>query len=241
MEEKLWIVEFINRTVGHHVAHFLSLIGIHVDPHEAIPPHVVMALFASIFLILFFGILVRKPKFHPDSRQAFYELVFKFFDNLVRELIGKEGREFIGMIGSLGLFILVMNYMGLIPGLMAPTSNINGPAGCALFVFLYYNWQGIKRHKFHYIKHFTGDNPFLAVIMFPIEIISHLSRPLSLTLRLFGNITGEEMLLLVLTLLVPFIVPMPIMLLALFTGLLQAFVFVMLSCIYISGAISEHH
>ena len=241
MEEKLWIVEFVNRLLGEPVAKALGLIGIHVDPHEAIPPHVLMAIFASLFLIFVFGILVRKPKFYPDSRQAFYELIFKFFDDLLKDLIGKEGREFIGMIGSLGLFILAMNYMGLIPGLMAPTSNINGPAGCAVFVFLYYNWQGIKRHKFHYIKHFTGENPFIGIIMFPIEVISHISRPLSLTLRLFGNITGEEMLLLVLTLLIPFLIPLPIMLLALFTGLLQAFVFVMLSSIYISGAISEQH
>jgi F-type H+-transporting ATPase subunit a len=136
--------------------------------------------------------------------------------------------------------------MGLIPGLMAPTSNINVTLGCAITTWVYYHFHGVKEQGvFSYIKHFAmppGSPAALAPVMFVIEIISHFSRVLSLSLRLFGNIFGEEMVILILFTLIPFLVPLPMMFLGLITGALQAFIFVLLSIIYLQGAVAvEHH
>ncbi len=240
-EKTLWIVREINRLLGPLVIKVFSYFGLHLNPHEPIPQHVVLALFASITVIVVFGILSGKPKFYPDRKQAFFEQVFLFFDSLNRDIIGKEGRRFIPIVGSLFLFIITMNYFGLLPGLSAPTMNINVPAGMAIFVFLYYNLQGIKKHKFAYIKQFTGEYIFIAPIMGPIEFISHLSRPLSLSIRLFGNISAEETLIVVLAGLFAPLLPVPLMALAIITGGLQAYIFAMLTAVYLYGAVSEEH
>ncbi len=145
------------------------------------------------------------------------------------------------LVGALGTYILLANYSGLVPGLLSPTSNINVPLGCAITIWVYYHFHGIRAQGiFSYLKHFAvppGSPVFLAPMMIIIEPISHLARVLSLTLRLFGNIFGEEMLIATLATLVPFILPLPIMFLSLITGLLQAFIFVLLSVIYLQGAV----
>jgi F-type H+-transporting ATPase subunit a len=135
--------------------------------------------------------------------------------------------------------------MGLVPGLMAPTSNINTTLGCALTVAIYYHIEGIKAQGIvAYAKHFAappGAPVFIAPIMLPIEIISHISRVLSLTLRLFGNIFGEELVILILFSIIPFLVPLPMMFLGIITALLQAFIFALLTTIYLAGAVAEGH
>jgi len=241
MEEKLWIVDQANKLLGPVVLKIFSSFGIHLNPHEPIPPHVLMAVLASIAVIIVFGIFSGKPELLPDKRQSVFEQVFLFFDGLNKEIIGKEGRRFIPIVGTLGLFILTMNYFGLFPGLASPTTNINVTAGMAIFVYFYYNIQGIKKFGLRYIKQFTGEYIALAPIMFPIEFVSHLSRPLSLSVRLFGNITAEETLILVLVGLFAPLLPVPIMALALITGGLQAYIFAMLTSVYLSGAVSEEH
>jgi len=128
---------------------------------------------------------------------------------------------------------------------MAPTSNINVTLGCALTVWVYYHFQGMKAQGVvAYVKHFAvppGSPLFIAPIMFPIEIISHLSRVLSLSIRLFGNIFGEELVILILASIVPFIVPLPMMFLGIITATLQAFIFAMLTMIYLGGAVAVEH
>lgn len=240
-EEKLWIVEEVNKLLGPLVVKVFSYLGIHLNHHEPIPPHVVLALIASITVIIVFGFLSGKPSIVPGKKQSVFEQIFLFVDNLNKEIIGHEGRLFIPIVGTLFLFILTMNYFGLLPGLASPTTNINVPAGMAIFVYLYYNYQGIRRHKLAYIKQFTGEYIFIAPIMGPIEFVSHLSRPLSLSIRLFGNITAEETLILVLAGLFAPLLPVPMMALALITGALQAYIFAMLTAVYISGAVSEEH
>ena len=136
--------------------------------------------------------------------------------------------------------------MGLVPGLMAPTSSINVTLGLALTTWVYYHVQGIKAQGlWAYLKHFAvppGSPVLLAPLMLVIEIISHLARVMSLSLRLFGNIFGEELVILILFTIIPFLVPLPMMLLGLVTGGLQAFIFVLLSIIYLQGAVAvEHH
>ena len=130
--------------------------------------------------------------------------------------------------------------MGLVPGFMSPTSKLNVTAGCALTVFIYYHWQGVKAQGLlKYLKHFMGPIPLLAPLMVPIEIISHFSRPLSLSMRLFGNIFAEELLILIMASIIPFLLPLPFMAIAIITAVVQAYVFVLLSCIYIAGAVAH--
>ena len=135
--------------------------------------------------------------------------------------------------------------IGKIPGFMSPTASINVTLGCALTVWVYYHLQGVKEQGIlSYVKHFAappGAPLFIAPIMFPIEIISHLSRVLSLSIRLFGNIFGEELVVLILASIVPLLVPLPMMVLGVITGTLQAFIFVMLTMIYLSGAVHTEH
>ena len=157
-----------------------------------------------------------------------------------------EGPRFLPLIATLGIFILLGNYMGLVPGLMAPTSSINVTLGCALTTWVYYHFQGIRENRASskYIEHFwapPGAPWWIGFIMFPIEIISHTSRVMSLSLRLFGNIFGEELVIVILFSIVPFIVPLPMMFLGLITGGLQAFIFVLLSIIYLQGAVAVEH
>jgi F-type H+-transporting ATPase subunit a len=172
---------------------------------------------------------------------------------ILEQFLGSRGREFLPIIGTLGAFVLVGNYMGLIPGFMAPTSNINVTAACAVVAWVYYHLHGIRTQGVvSYFKHFMGPSgvPLVMVpIMLVVELISsttsmisHCSRVLSLTLRLFGNIFGEELVILILGLIVPYFVPLPMMLLGLVTGALQAFIFVLLPTIYLQGAIMvDHH
>jgi len=123
---------------------------------------------------------------------------------------------------------------------MSPTSKLNVTVGCALVVFFYYHWQGIKTQGvFRYLKHFTGPIPLLAPLFFPIEVISHFSRPLSLSLRLFGNIFAEELLIVVMASIIPFFLPLPFMVIAILTAVIQAGVFVLLACVYIGGAVAH--
>ncbi|MGD0781349.1 MAG: F0F1 ATP synthase subunit A [Candidatus Aminicenantales bacterium] len=144
------------------------------------------------------------------------------------------------LVGTVGLFVFFCNLLGLIPGLMSPTSKLNVTVGCALAVFVYYHVQGMKAQgPLTYLKHFMGPIPALAPLMLPIELISHFSRPVSLSIRLFSNIFAEEVLIVVIASLIPILLPLPFMALSIFTAVLQAFVFVLLSCIYIAGAV-EH-
>jgi F-type H+-transporting ATPase subunit a len=179
----------------------------------------------------------------PGKLQLALEAAVGGLLSMLEEYVGQKGRQFLALVGTLGLFILLGNLLGLVPGFMSPTSNLNVTVGCAVVSFLYYNFQGIRTQGLlHYLKHFVGPIPLMAPIMIPIEAISHFSRILSLSFRLFGNIFGEELVILILASLIPFLIPLPMMFFAIFTGVLQAFVFVMLTVIYLQGAVAaEDH
>jgi F-type H+-transporting ATPase subunit a len=152
-------------------------------------------------------------------------------------MMGWRGRRYLPLIGSLALFILGCNLLGLIPGFHSPTNNLNTTVACALVVFFSTHIIGIREQgALRYLKHFVGPVWWLAPMMVPVEIIGQLARPVSLSVRLFGNIFGEDTVLLILLALVPLLIPLPMMVLAIFTSCVQAFVFVMLSMIYIAGA-----
>jgi F-type H+-transporting ATPase subunit a len=184
-------------------------------------------------------LLARRPAVVPSRRQSVGEMVVQMFESVVVDAIGPEGRKYVPVIGTVGIFIFACNMIGLIPGFMSPTSKLNVTVGCALVVFIYYHAQGVRSQGLKYFKHFTGEIPALAPLMLPIEIISHFSRPVSLSMRLFCNIFAEELLIVIMASIIPFLLPLPFMAVAIFTSAIQAFVFVLLSCIYIAGAVAH--
>jgi len=241
LEHSLFVVELFNKIFGKPILALLGLFGIHPkNTQSPVPDYIVMCLIVAVLLIIVLGLSARRLSRIPSKRQSILELIIETFENLLVDIIGENGRKYLPMIGTIGLFILSANMLGLVPGLMSPTSKLNVTAGCALSVFIYYHWQGIRAQGvFKYLKHFTGPIPALAPLLLPIEIISHFSRPVSLSLRLFGNIFAEELLIIIIASIVPFVLPLPFMAVAIFTAVIQAFVFVLLASIYIAGAVAH--
>lgn len=157
-----------------------------------------------------------------------------------KDVIGEQmARKYLPLVATVGLFVFVSNVIGIIPGFESPTSNINVTLPLALLVFFYYNYEGIKKNGFiKYFAHFMGPVKLLAPLMFPIEIVSHISRIISLSFRLFGNIKGDDLFLWVLLMLVPYIAPLPAYLLLSFSAILQTFVFMILIYVYLAGAVA---
>ncbi|ABC78232.1 F0F1 ATP synthase subunit A [Syntrophus aciditrophicus] len=206
-----------------------------------VPSHVVYAWFIMALLILCGLLLRRGMEILPGSFQSFMEVVIGGFDSLVTDTMGHEGKKFFPLIATIGLFILVSNLLGLVPGFESPTANLNTNAAMAVVVFILTHYVGIKVHGGKYIKQFMGPVWWLVPLMIPIELISHLVRPLSLSIRLFGNIEGGHIVVAVLFLLAPFLVPVPILFLKVFISLIQTLVFMLLSMMYIAGAMEEAH
>lgn len=196
-----------------------------------------------VFLIIISLIATRTLKLVPSGIQNVIEIGLETLLNFFTDLMGEEkARRFLPLLASLFIIILVSNYSGFIPGaghingLKAPTSNINTTVGLALVVFFTIHFVGVKDRGMGYFKGFFEPLPFL----FPLNIIEELVKPLSLSLRLYGNIFGEEMVVASLFALVPLIVPLPMMFLGLLFGLIQAFVFTLLSAIYLQTATEGH-
>ena len=247
LHHELWIVHVVNGVFGPIVAALLRPLGYEFAPGEAIiPDYLAMCgLIVAGLAALSWFLRSRLSIEHPGRLQMLIEDAVAGLNGLLREWIGPKGPRYLPIVGTLGIFILAANLMGLVPGLMAPTSNINVTVGCALTVFVYYHIQGVREQGLGaYLKHFAvppGAPVLMAPLMLPIEVISHLSRVLSLSLRLFGNIFGEELVILILFSIIPFLVPLPMMLLAIITGTLQALIFVILTMIYLSGAVATEH
>ncbi|MCX6566573.1 MAG: F0F1 ATP synthase subunit A [Candidatus Aminicenantes bacterium] len=241
LEHTLGIVVLVNRLIGRPVASLLALFGIQVaDPAHCIPDYIVMVFIVAVIMIVLFTLAGKKRDLVPGKFQVVSESIIRFFEGQIVEIVGPEGKKYTPVIGTVGLFIVFCNLLGLIPGLMSPTAKLNVTIGCALSVFLYYHGQGIKAQGLlKYLKHFMGPIPAIAPLMIPIELISHFSRVISLSIRLFSNIFAEEVLIVVIASIVPLFLPLPFMVLSIFTALLQAFVFVLLSCIYLAGAVEE--
>ena len=212
-------------------------------PHEIQAKYIhVLMTFVVVLLVLFIGTIASKQRNEiPGKSQNFFELLVSAIYGMADDVMGKEGRPFVPLIFAIGLYVLFANVLGLLPGFLSPTANLNTTAAPAIIVFLVYNLIGIKKHGAGYIKHFMGPVAALAPLMIIIEIIGHLSRPVSLSMRLFGNIFGEDLVIAILFMLVPFLVPLPMYFMGIFTSILQAYVFMMLSMIYISGALEEAH
>lgn len=220
---------------------FLFLQWLAEKLHLHIGDHVYYTWFAMLLLIALAFLASRAVKIVPGGLQNFMEVVVAGLENLIEDTMGHKGKAYFPLIASLALFILVSNLIALIPGFMPPTANLNTNAALALTVFAMTHIVGVKEHGVSYLKHFIGPVWWLAPIMFPIEVIGHMARPLSLTLRLFGNMYGHEIVLMIFLSLVPFLVPVPMMLMGVLVAFIQTFVFTLLSMIYIAGALEEAH
>jgi F-type H+-transporting ATPase subunit a len=212
-----------------------------INPH-VVPHYVTYAFLASLLLVGVALVMRGSLALVPKGVQNFMEVMVESLFKLAEENIGHHwGKYFFPLIGTLGLYILVCNFMGLIPGFTAPTSNINMTASMAVPVFLATHYYGIKVHGVKYIKHFLGPIMWLAPMMFIIEFIGHLVRPVTLSVRLFGNMIAKHMILFALGLLAPLIVPVAILGLGVLVSLIQAFVFVLLTSLYLAGSVEEAH
>jgi F-type H+-transporting ATPase subunit a len=205
------------------------------------PPHVTYAWFLVIVLAMLSFLATRRLEIYPGRFQNVMEVIIGGFDFLLNEIMGHNGRRYFPLIATLGIYILTANLLGIIPGFESPTSDINTTLSMAIVVFFSTHVVGVMTHGWKYFKQFMGPVWWLIPLMVPIEIISHFSRPLSLTFRLFGNIKGEDIVLAVVLLLVPTLVPLPVFVLMIFTSIIQTVVFMLLAMMYISGAMEEGH
>src|SRR5262245_10531723 len=245
-EHPLVIVEAVNAALGPLVRAALTPLGIHLNPVEPIPPYLVMVMLIVVFLtVLCLVVRSRLSVENPGKLQIIMEDGVRAMVGLLEQRIGPKGPKYLPLVGTLVIFILFSNYLGLVPGFMAPTSSLNVTLGCALTIWVYYHFQGFKEQGVvSYLKHFAlppGAPVWMAPLILPIEIISHLARVMSLSLRLFGNIFGEELVIAILGGLIPFLIPLPMMFLGLITGGLQAYIFALLSNIYLQGAVAVEH
>jgi len=205
-------------------------------------PHVIYSWFVILLLIVFAVLATRKIEMIPTKAQNFFEIVISGMEEFMVDITGEEGRWFFPIIATVVIYVATCNLLGLVPGFYPPTASINTTAACAIPVFLFTHFIGIKYHGIKYIKHFLGPVWWLIPIILPIELIGHMARILSLSFRLFGNITGHELVLAILFMLAgAFFAPLPIMAMGIFVALVQAFVFFLLAIMYFAGAMEEAH
>lgn len=214
-----------------------------IIPTFGLPVHTAFMIYVMLGLTIFSAIMARRLRLVPGRTQSIVELVVTSFEGMVDETMGRKGRKYFPFIMTFAVFIFVSNLLGLIPGLLPPTANLNTTLALALIVFVTTHIVGVKEHGLKYLKQFMGPALWLAPLMIPIEIIGHLARPVSLSLRLFGNIMGHEQIVAVLLILMP--IAYPLLALSTVLGVLvvfiQAFIFALLSMMYIGTALEEPH
>lgn len=214
---------------------------VHSAMNWPVPTHTWFMWLAMVILIGVSLVARRNLKLVPSGLQNIFEVIIGGLEDFVVQNTGEEGRKVYPLLITIFLFVVVMNLMGLVPGCDAPTANINTNAAIAIILFVYYNYIGIKKWGAGYIKHFLGPVAALSPLMLLLELISHCARPLSLTLRLFGNIRGEEIVLVLLFILAPIAGTIPIYFLFALAKTIQAFIFFMLGMIYLKGSLEHAH
>ncbi len=229
--------------MGHHyffLSEFGSALGLEHFFHVHV--HVVHSWLVALIIVISALFLARNIKLVPDKRQNVLEMIVGGLENFMVDITGPEGRFFFPYIATIFLYILICNLIGLVPGFYSPTANLNTTLSMAICTFLYTHIIGVKFHGTKYIKHFLGPVWWLAPLMFPIEVIGHLARIMSLSIRLFGNIFGKETVLGILFMLAGmYLAPLPILFLGILVSVIQALVFMLLSIIYFVGAMEEAH
>jgi len=240
-ESELWITKLFNEYLAGVGNALTGLVG---KPAVAHPwaDFVVMQIVVVVLLMVLFALL--RPRLsadRPSSFQQVFELVYDFINGQAEDQVGHDGHQFVPYFGTIFIFILVSNLIGLIPAFESPTMNAPVTCGCALATFFYYHLVGLEANGFGYIKHFMGPLWWLAWLMTPIEMVSHLARPLSLTVRLYANMFAGEQVTMVFLKLTFFAVPVIFMGLHLFVGLIQAYIFMLLTMVYVASAAAHEH
>ena len=205
-------------------------------------PHVIYS-WVVILLLIGLGFLASKGiAMIPTKTQNVFEIILGGIEDFMVDITGEEGRWLFPIIATIFIYIFASNLIGLVPGFFPPTASLNTTASCALVVVIFTHIIGVKYHGIKYIKHFLGPVWWMIPIIFPIEVIGHVARILSLSFRLFGNMMGHELVLGILFALAGlFFAPLPIMALGIFVALVQAFVFFLLSIMYFTGAMEHAH
>jgi len=268
-EQLLWITRLVNKLLGRPALALLDALHIRPENREyPIPNHLAMELVVLLLAIVFF--LWLKPRISVENPGGAQQCMETLLTNpmgvgaldLLKSIVGHHGERYLPMIGTVGMFVLLSNLISLIPGFSSPTAQVSVPLGCAVTVFLYYNFCGFRKQGLlGYGKHFLGPVWYPSPLMFPIEIISNLARLLSLTVRLWVNMFVSELLYAIflgltvalyvfakgfspalqVTAIFPLFVPILFMFLHIFVATLQAFVFTLLPVVYVGGAVAEEH
>jgi len=258
MPEQLWFTRILNQAFAGPVDSLLAFVHrtLHLPvepqyPQAPITNGVAMELIVfGLLLLMFVVVRSRLSVESPGGLQHVFEVFSGFIEGQSHEVIGAHSERYTPFLVTLGLFILISNLLGVIPGLESPTSDKVVPLGCALCVFIYYHAHGFRHAGPGYLKHFLG--PFdsstplyiripVGLLMLVIEPISHLARIMSLTVRLYGNIFAGDMVILVFLSLIPIAVPVVFVGLHIGVSFIQAYVFVLLTIVYLGGAVAEQH
>ena len=239
---ELWITKLFNQLLAAPANVALELAGLHAeDPSK--PWSNYMAMEVLVVLILLAVPLILRWRLsvnNPGKLQHIVEMIYGFWKEQCHDIVGHDGQRHVALVCTLFLFILTSNLIGIIPGNESPTMFAPVPLGCAMLTFLYYNFYGFKVQGWKsYLVHFAGPIWWLAWFIFPLEIVSHCVRPVSLTIRLFANMLAGEQVTLGIMALVPLLIPVIFMGLHIFVSFLQAFIFSVLTAIYVGGAVEE--
>ena len=243
MPEQLVFTAFLNRYFGGIAASLLHMVGL--QPKYANAPitnPVAMEILVVLVLLIFFLVVrARLSVEKPSGLQHLVEATEEFIADQAHGVMGHGYQRYVPYAVTLGYFILLGNLLGLVPGFQSPTANPTVPLGCALLTFVYYHFHGLRVHRHRYINQFIGPVWALAPLMLLIEVVSHFARILSLTVRLYANMFAGDMVTLAFFSLVPVLVPVAFLGLHLFVSLVQTFIFVMLTLVYLGMAVSEEH
>ena len=250
--EQLWFTKILNHLFAAPVTSLLR--ALHIEPRNALTPisnSFAMELIVFAFLLILFLLLRSRLSVEsPEGLQHSFEAIEAFVMDQSREIIGQHSEPYVAFFAILFIFILICNLIGLLPGLESPTGVAHVPLGCAICAFFYYHTQGFKHAGPKYLLHFFGPpmegmpliaRVFLAALMLPIELVSHFARLLSLTVRLWANIFAGDLITLVFFSMIPIGVPILFMGLHIVVAFLQAYVFMLLAIIYVSGAVADEH
>ncbi len=239
-EHEIWLTRLFNDYLPGVGNAILGMVHMQAgNPARPWENFITMQLLVVAIIVVLFAFLRSQLSVEtPGKLQLTFEAIYAFFDKQTTDYM-EHGQSHLPVFGTLFIFILFSNLIGVIPGFISPTQVVYVPAGCAMFAVLYYNFMGLREHKAYYVKQFLGPKWWLIPLMLPIEIASHMARPLSLTVRLYANMFASEKLTLVFLSLTYFIGPVVFMGLHVFVSLVQAYVFAMLATVYVASAVSH--
>jgi len=241
METELGITRVFNDYLPGLGNAALKLVGMAREPRPWVNFVVMQILVAALLMIVFAILRTRLSVDRPGKLQHTLELVYEFVEGQAEDQVGHAAQHYLSFFGTIFIFILACNLAGIIPAFESPTMYAPVTCGCALATFFYYNLMGIQAHGFKYILTFMGPKWWLAPLMFPIEIISHMARPLSLTIRLYANMFAGTQVTLVFLGMTYFIIPVIFMGLHVFVGVIQAYIFMLLTMAYVGGSVASEH